>query len=505
VPGRDRLAILLVSLLLLAILVLFNFDHTVDDAFIGFRYAENLARGEGLVYNPGERVEGYTNFLWVVLLSPFAAFALDLETVSKCLGLLASAGTLAAVTRLSPGGDRWRGIPWVAPLLLASSPPFVIWTTGGMETPLFLCLLAWAAVLCAEGMERGGIALLAGALLGAAALTRPEGAGVAVVLAGLAFVLGPRTPAFRRSLFRVGAVFLTVFLPYFAWRVRYYGHLLPNTFYAKVGFGPAQIARGLQYTHAFFAYSGYGLLLPLVGLRWCGARRRLARLLGGLTLALAGAAIAVGGDALPMFRFLAPMLPSFVLLLALGTEGILARLGPARFARPAIAAALVVLGAWAARIGFTGAPYEDLARDSREVGAWKEIGAWLRRQAPPSSTVAVIPAGAIPYVSKLRAIDMLGLNDETIAHRELPGLGHGLPGHEKFDVDYVLGRRPDIVLLGVYGLDEEARPPEDLIHYVYEAEWRMLDAPRFRQEYRLRRGRTAGGYFPYFVRARDSG
>src|SRR5438046_1501989 len=40
-----------------------------DDAFITYRYAENLARGLGLVYNPGERVEGYSNFLWTLMMA----------------------------------------------------------------------------------------------------------------------------------------------------------------------------------------------------------------------------------------------------------------------------------------------------------------------------------------------------------------------------------------------------------------------------------------------------
>src|SRR5690606_38133881 len=48
-----------------------------DDAFISFRYAQNLVEGHGLVYNPGERVEGYTNFLWTVLAAGVIAFGGD--------------------------------------------------------------------------------------------------------------------------------------------------------------------------------------------------------------------------------------------------------------------------------------------------------------------------------------------------------------------------------------------------------------------------------------------
>jgi arabinofuranosyltransferase len=487
--------------LLLAALVPFNLEHTVDDAFISFRYAENLVRGRGLVYNPGERVEGYTNFLWVMLMAPCIAGSIDPEAAAKGLGFIAAVGALAAVVRFGPRPERFREVAWIAPLFLASSPPFFIWATGGMETPLFTCLLTWAAVLATEGLEKGALAPAVGVLLGAAALTRPEGAGMAAVLALLAWWLGPRTPEFRRSLARSFKVFLFIFVPYFLWRWWYYGHLLPNTFYAKVGAGSAQVERGIQYTHAFFAFSGYWLLLPLIGLRWSG-QRRTALLFGGLSLSVAGETIFVGGDALPMFRFLVPLLPVFFLLLAQGTAGLLEKFGARRGARPALLATLLILAVCAARMGFAGAPHDDVRRDISEVSAWKEIGGWFRDHAPRDATIAVIPAGAIPYVSKLRAIDMLGLNDATIAHHDVPGLGSGLPGHEKFDVDYVLSRRPDFILLGVYGLDPGPRPPQDLVHYFYEAEWRMLDSPRFGAEYQMRRARAPGGYFPCFVRVR---
>ena len=502
-PSRDRLWIFGVSVLLLGVLILSNLDHTVDDAFIGFRYAENLVHGHGLVFNPGERVEGYTNFLWVILIAPFVALSVDPEAVAKVLGFIASALTLLAVVRFGPRPAPCREIAWLAPLFLASSPPFVVWTTGGMETPLFTCLVAWSTVLVAEGLERGALAQGVGGLLGAAALTRPEGAGVAAVLAILAWALGPRTPGFRRSFLRCFGMFLLVFLPYFFWRWWYYGQFLPNTFYAKVGAGPAQVIRGLYYTHVFLAFSGYWLLLPLIGLRW-SARRQASLLLGGLTLALVGYTVFVGGDALPMFRFIAPLLPTFFLLLAMGAAGILERFGAWRYARPSLVALLLVFAVCAARVGFTGAPYEDVRRDIQEVSAWREVGAWFRAHASPDATIAVIPAGAIPYLSKLRAIDMLGLNDVTIAHRDMPALGSGPPGHEKFDVDYVLSRRPDIILLGVYRLDARPLPPQDLIQYSYEAEWRMLDSPRFLVEYGLRSARAPGGYFPYFVRVKSS-
>src|SRR4030042_1361768 len=62
--------------------------YTVDDAYISFRYAENAAKGYGLVFNPGERVEGYTNFLWVILLAGFYWIGANTLLAAKAIGIV---------------------------------------------------------------------------------------------------------------------------------------------------------------------------------------------------------------------------------------------------------------------------------------------------------------------------------------------------------------------------------------------------------------------------------
>ena len=71
---------MLIGICLLALAHAAWFNHTADDAFISFRYVDNWVRGYGLVFNPGERVMGYSNFLWVVLLYPFALIGVPLDT-----------------------------------------------------------------------------------------------------------------------------------------------------------------------------------------------------------------------------------------------------------------------------------------------------------------------------------------------------------------------------------------------------------------------------------------
>src|SRR6266850_3566739 len=73
--------------------------YQVDDAYIVYRYARNLARGDGFVFNPGERVEGVTCFLWTVVLAPFSAAGLPLPRVAPVLTAIAGLSCLVLVAR----------------------------------------------------------------------------------------------------------------------------------------------------------------------------------------------------------------------------------------------------------------------------------------------------------------------------------------------------------------------------------------------------------------------
>ena len=221
-----------------------SFRYTVDDAFISFRYARNWVEGAGLVYNPGERVEGYTNFLWTVLAALPIRLGLDVEWFMKIAGLGAGVALIFAVWRY--GRARLGGRPLVSllPLPLAASGALALWSGAGLETSLFTLLL-FAGVAAAAG-ERGRKPFLRSALfLARATLTRPEGALVFAVVAAERFA-ARRWEALRDLLPGI-IVFLAVLVPFEAWRIAYYGDPLPNTWYAKSGGGAWAILRGVKY------------------------------------------------------------------------------------------------------------------------------------------------------------------------------------------------------------------------------------------------------------------
>jgi len=153
----------------------------IDDAYISFRYAANLARGLGLVWNAGERVEGYTNFGWVMLLALASRLGLDLPRVSRLANLFLAAGLVAfALTFLARRSRRPLLAMALAGGVLAADGVLARWAQDGMETVLFtLLVFAGAALSAPAGMEEEAASPSPwrGALVFAlAALVRPEGA-----------------------------------------------------------------------------------------------------------------------------------------------------------------------------------------------------------------------------------------------------------------------------------------------------------------------------------------
>ena len=108
---------------------LWGFYH--DDAYIILRYAKNFLLGRGLVWNTGERVEGYSSFFWLLLISLPGYFNIDLVLASKVLGVFFAFVTLVLFLIF----DGSRGI--IGALLLATNSCFALWAVGGLETVAF--------------------------------------------------------------------------------------------------------------------------------------------------------------------------------------------------------------------------------------------------------------------------------------------------------------------------------------------------------------------------------
>jgi len=450
---------------------LMDFD-VVDDAYISFRYAHNAARGHGLTFNVGERrVEGYTNFLWTVTLIPAFWFGLPVHTASIALGILCALGCLILLVRSQaiPSQGHWLGV--IATLLLAADGSFALWAVGGLESPLFAFLvlsgvLAYVREMGVQELSGPPRIPTSGAWFALAAMTRPEGLLV-YALTGLHQV-GTRLARDRRLTTRQDwqrlGLFALIWAPWFAFRWRYYGYPLPNTFYAKVTLSDSadQRARGLDYLTTFIRiHLGYipllVALLPLLRKRW----RLWSSYLILIVLAYGAYIGYVGGD-WSVGRFFVPLMPLYYTLLAGGLsvagQWLAVQLRKWRTVPTWVTsslAALVIVGLIAgvfvqSSLGGEKALFLDRF-DARLAGqARTAMGKWLYEYADPDAYIAVDAAGQIPFYSDLKTLDLYGLNDLTIARRQVETMGQGTPGHEKMDMDYVLFvAQPDYII--IYG------------------------------------------------------
>ena len=278
-----------------------------DDAFISFRYVRNLLEGHGLVFNRGERVEGYTNFLWVLELAAlWGALGLRPEHAAPWLSVAFTAGAIAAmlwwVARL-PALQHRALVGWMALGLVCSSATFAVWTSGGgLETRQFTFFIV-VAVVCLSLYRESRYALLAVSLsLAAAALTRPEGPLFAVCCFAW-YAVQRRVDTGRwggnwRAAACLAVPFVVLVAGHYLFRYSYYGEWLPNTYYAK-HVRPWYEA-GFRYLWAAALETGLYLLLPLAVVSlvkgWHG-RRCLTCALPLLCIALHMAYVArVGGD-----------------------------------------------------------------------------------------------------------------------------------------------------------------------------------------------------------------
>ena len=419
-----------------------------DDAFISFRYARNLVEGHGLVFNAGEQVEGYTNFLWTVMLAAGMSLSLDPVWLSIVLSITCYAGLVAVLlwaSRQAPSG--LSSLPFAAIGVLLHRD-LQIYATSGLETALFTFLVT-AGVLVLT-IPRRPFTLSAGILLMLAALTRPEG----LLVAGLAalWLLAVAKPGWKMVL-RYALPLLLVYLPYWIWRFDYYGWPFPNTYYAKSGY-LTYYGQGIRYLWLYMStyYVLWAVPLALAALlwrvvyrrQWADQEGRVLLLAGSLVLLYTFYVVRVGGDFM-FARFLLPVTPlAFVLV-----EHALGILLTSPCWRLAVAALLVMA------VGLRTQPYEQ--PHQRHYGITDEWHHYppdaVKRAQRDGTTLATyvrepdMVAGfggtramLVYYANIPTAIEIsTGLTDEFVAHQSISQRQR--PGHEKpAPMDYLIKR-----------------------------------------------------------------
>jgi hypothetical protein len=459
-------------------------QFTVDDSYISFRYARNFARGLGLVYNEGERVEGYTNFLWTVLLGIGIKVGADPVVLSKLLGALCAFGAMLLLYRISARLRPYAAAPCVATWLFATSSSNMGYAVWGLETTLFVFLVLLGTHLFfreeeafggeqTEGEPTSRLQSIpwSGVAFGLAGLTRPEAPMYLGIV--MLFLGSPRFFA-RRNLMR-GAIFVAIVGAHLLFRHAYYGAWVPNTLGAKTGNLEGQLRGGQDYVHRWVTHTGPLWMFMVAGLVYALWKRQRALLaLSALSVCIVAYVILVGGDWMQDFRFLVPFEPFAFLLV-----DVAARAGWDRLAKHARATVLVPIsvagaiafGAWRAR---------ELGNMHRFVLAtedhfWKMAAggsAKLFLENPPG-LIAIGDIGYIGYATDYPVLDLLGLVDAKVA--KMPGGYTQKIGKEW--IDYFFERQPRYTIIISY--------KRDCQHPSVHGSVVMWNDPRFRQQYRL--------------------
>ena len=446
----------------------------IDDAMISMRYAWNLSHGLGLVWNPGEYVEGYTNPLMTLIMAlPTLAFdkvgaVLTVQILNIGFMLVnAYLVMLIADHLLSGWEERYRRLFLALAFLCALSYyPLVYWSLMGMETGLVAVLLSLSilSALRYARDQRPAQGVLISVSLGLAFLTRPDTVVLAVPVFAYAFLAGrksERSPSWR---FLVGLVGLYVVFvvgqELFRWG--YYGEWLPNTYTLKVSNIPlsSRIDNGTRFVTSFL--KEVYVLLILVGAGLILAFRREKLFLVSVFVVLVCYQVWAGGDFSNYWRLLSPVM---AIMLVLGVHEILMALqylseragvrrdfpsNPGflqRYVVGLLACELVLGMLWSVNSRFL--PEIAMLRDFDQVRTNEgriNIALTIERFTTPGATVGVFDAGAIPYYTGRPAIDFLGKADPRIARLAPDPSGLPMkqgferqiyyPGHNKYDLEY---------------------------------------------------------------------
>jgi len=435
-----------------ALVVLWIFPKwTVDDAYITYRYAENLALHGELTWNVGEDpVEGYTGVVLPVLLAGAISVGVDPDLASKCIGVLSFLLGVLLLYRIGVLASIRPPVIAAMLVLYLTLPMMFTHVYGVLETTLFgTILLAAIAFLLqclkpSENSDRDEVWFLLVLLL--LSLTRPEGMAFSAIATTTLFVsrwLEERR--FPRSLLiRILLLLVLPMTAYISWRWLYYGSLLPNTYYAKLPIHePGRIsiiAYSPGFWHRYLALPVYSGLLVALGYLLALKKprsedsplmeRAVASTLIALMVFLAIVAIQYDRSLAIMrysYRFFVPFYASLLLVIGMmangGFKGLLMDASRWRIIRwiPLVLAATLLTAQVYRHVKYLfpeivfAEGYQQLIRDEH-----KAAGLFLREHIPETEWLIVnADAGATSYFSRLKTVDYGRLNDKALARQLL--------------------------------------------------------------------------------------
>jgi len=425
-----------------------------DDALISLRYSQRLIHGLGLTWTDGEKVEGYTNLLWVLINAACGALGFDLIISARSIGFIGALGAIYAVSIAPHTGYRLDRVRLItAGMTLALSAPLAVWSIGALEHGFMAGILAIALFFFIRALQPpqalGRDILIASLLFAMLALLRADGI-ILFTMAGMGLLVshGINKKTFK-CLISVAALPFFLLLLQFIFRIIYYKEILPNTAYAKVSINLIRLESGLLHVAKGFLAIGVFCILVLLAAvisAKSGALRKTDRhrLVIPLMVSAGWTAyiIVVGGDIFPGWR---QLLISIIPLSLVFADGI--GFASAWIRRHGVIFSVCWVAVLSAHLILQMFDAEN-RRAKDELWEWGgySVGHVLKSAfSKYQPLLAVDAAGALPYWSQLPSLDMLGLNDKFIAKNPPADFGVGNIGHELGNGDYVWRTSPDII------------------------------------------------------------
>ncbi len=443
------LCVVFLTIALFGAALLVNRELIFDDAFITYRYAKNVASGNGLTFNARQApVEGYTNLLLVLILTPVIQLGLDPLRVSQFLNVLSA--LLIGLAIFSYNGIRYhpaRSVRLLSALIILNVANTAYVSMLGLETVLYTLLLFVAYVTFTKFRERflGRYALAFGITSFLAFLLRPESA-LLVVASTLAVILMKREG--EHKLIACACLLVSYLLPlvtYLIWKQSYFGTMIPNPFYVKVGSSAAVSPLGWGSVWNYF-WSVDRLLVLAVFSFFLIRPQFLVHNGVAILFVFLYSVFFIHVDTLMDIgnRFLYPLTPFLIVLSLPSLNLIFGSLLKIRYLALRTAGPLLVL----VLLLVSQSSVQDLYYALHWVSKWSDPEDLMHKEYNvahrlaqfrdiSSISIAFGDAGVIPYFTNAMFIDVVGLNDRYIAReKDLNKL-----------VTYVFDREPTIIIL----------------------------------------------------------
>jgi hypothetical protein len=429
-----------------------------DDAMISMRYAWNFAHGLGLVWNAGQRVEGYSNLLMTLVMSLASLFlekkfaVLAVQVFGLLTVLVTAYLTKLVADEINEGKPKRELIGYLAFACVLLYYPLSYWTLMGMETGLLTLLLMASTLFALRWLKTDKTSNLtyAAIMAGLAFLTRND----SILLSALVFAyIGLETYINKRDkqtylkILYAGCLVVLFPIAQIVFRYLYYSELLPNTYVLKLSGIPlsVRLLGGYRFLQPFFQQSALLLIFALIGLLL--DLRRINALLFSFIIVAVLYQIYVGGDPWQLWRMLAPAMPALFILVIMAGSVIVMRLP--WLASQKYAAAAFVLIFTMVPLALTDLPFlADMSvRGPTSAAIANHVNTntalAINRLTSPEATIGVIWAGTLPYYTDRTGVDFLGKSDPVIA-RLKPDLSgavswageRSVPGHNKYNLNY---------------------------------------------------------------------